>query len=113
MRVFHIATLTLTLVGPLTLTSAPTWAQSDVLGQVQHLFNNNNNQSNQQAYEQGREDEARRQQAERDRQRAEHDQPYANNTYDRNRDSRDDDRRYGNGYPNTGPHDSDNGDYPR
>lgn len=71
-------------------------AQNSLGDQVQRLFNGNNN-NDQNAYERGREDQLRQQQAQRERWRETH--PYAQN--DRERDWRDRGDHYGdNGYRN-------------
>lgn len=55
--------------GPLLALSPSAHAeQNDLMGQAQRFLNNNNNdQNNREAYQRGREDELRRQQAEHDR----------------------------------------------
>jgi hypothetical protein len=49
---------------------------NDFLGQAQRFLNNNNGNDNRDSYERGREDEMRRQQAERDRDRYQRDDSY-------------------------------------
>ncbi len=58
----------------LPLAASPALAQNDVLGGVQRLLNggNNNDEAARQAYQQGREDQARQQQMDRDRWQREH-----------------------------------------
>ncbi|MEJ0019817.1 MAG: hypothetical protein WDN25_25330 [Acetobacteraceae bacterium] len=71
--------------------SSPAQAQnSDVMGQVQKFFNNGNGSDDRAAYERGRQDELRRQQADRDRARyrRERDRDRDLGRYDRDRDQR-------------------------
>ena len=73
MRLFGAASFgAAALALPLAMGTVPAKAQgNDVLGQVQRFFNNGRN--DQDAYQRGREDELRRQQAQRDRWRENHD----------------------------------------
>ena len=70
---------------PLLAFGPPARADNDFVGQAQRFFNNGDNDRN--AYERGREDQIRRQQAERDRDRYRHehewnrDDRYANPNY--------------------------------
>ena len=59
----------LLVASPMIAFSQPAHSQqNDLMGQAQRFFNNNNNdQNSRDAYQRGREDEMRRQQAERDR----------------------------------------------
>jgi hypothetical protein len=77
MRLYHAAILAASIALPVAIsgTTVPAHAQNGALGQVQR-FLNGNQQQNQNAYEQGREDQRRRDQA----QRAEH--PDAQGQYD-------------------------------
>lgn len=68
MRLINIIAASLLAIAPLFAFSSPTHAeQNDLLGRAQQLLNNNNNAGNQDAYERGRQDEMRREQAQRDR----------------------------------------------
>lgn len=69
MKVMGAAIVGLTLVAPLAIATPPAQAQ-DVMGQVQRFFNPNGDQ---QAYERGREDQWRQQQAERAQRQAQRD----------------------------------------
>ena len=68
MRVSERQPSALALAVPLAMATAPAQAQSnDALGQVQRFFKGGqNDQNDQNAYQRGREDELRRQQAQRD-----------------------------------------------
>jgi hypothetical protein len=67
MRLINIIAAGLLATGPVFAYSSQTHAeQNDLLGRAQQLFNNNS-QTNQDAYERGRQDEMRREQAQRDR----------------------------------------------
>lgn len=86
MRIIVAGLLGLALAAPLAIGARPAAAQDQgngFFGQVQRLFNNNNN-NDQNAYERGVE-QGRRQQAERDW-HTRHGQPYARDRNDRNRD---------------------------
>jgi hypothetical protein len=70
MRLTPMLTAGLLAAGPVIAFGAPAYSQqqNDLMGQAQRFFNNNNNdQNNRDAYQRGREDELRHQQAERDR----------------------------------------------
>jgi hypothetical protein len=69
MRLINITAACLLGAGPVSAISPPAHAdQNDLLSRAQQFLNNNNdNQSGQNAYERGREDERRREQAQRDR----------------------------------------------
>ena len=68
MRLIPTIAAGLLTAGPLLGLGPPAHAQqNDLLGRAQQLLNNNNNQSDRDAYERGREDELRREQAQRDK----------------------------------------------
>jgi len=69
MRLATVITAGLLAAGPIVAFGPPAHSQqNDLMGQAQRFLNNSNNdQNNRSAYQQGREDELRRQQAERDR----------------------------------------------
>ncbi len=69
MRLAIVITAGLLAVGPVIAFGPSAHSQqNDLMGQAQRFFNNSNNdQSNRDAYQQGREDEIRRQEAERGR----------------------------------------------
>jgi hypothetical protein len=77
---------------PLVAFGPPAHADNDFVGQAQRFFNNGDNDRN--SYERGRDDEIRRQQAERDRDRyaRDRDNRYVNPNYGYR------DQGYGNGY---------------
>jgi hypothetical protein len=68
MRTIAMIACSLLLAAPLTVggTSAKA-ANNDYVGQAQRFLNNNNNSDDRSAYERGRDDERRRQEAQRDR----------------------------------------------
>jgi hypothetical protein len=67
--------------------------QNGFLGQAQRFLNNDNSQSNEDAYQRGRQDEMRREQAQRDqRYRHEDDQRWSNRDLDRDSRYRSQDR---------------------
>ena len=82
-----VASLAL-LALPLVSFSPSARADNDFMNQAQKFFNNGNNSNDREAYERGRDDELRRQQAERNRQswRRERDRDLSG--YDRDRDDR-------------------------
>ncbi|HEX5327435.1 MAG TPA: hypothetical protein VFW75_12255 [Acetobacteraceae bacterium] len=94
MRWFGAAILGAALTVPLAVASVPAQADNDVLGQMQRLFNGN--QSDRNAYERGRADQARQQ---HERWRERHDRAYNRdqNWHDHDWDHRD---WRGHGYDN-------------
>jgi hypothetical protein len=80
--------------GPMAAFSPPAHAQQNgFLGQAQRFLNNDNTQSNEDAYQRGRQDEMRREQAQRDRRyRHDDDQRWSNRDLDRNSPYRSQDR---------------------
>jgi hypothetical protein len=91
MRLTTTIAVGLLAAGPLLPLCQPAHAQqNDLLGRAQQFLNNNNNdQSSRDAYERGREDQMRREQAQRDRNyRRDTDQRWGNRDLDR-------DGRYG------------------
>jgi hypothetical protein len=92
MRLISITAAFLLGTGPLFAVCAPAHAdQNDLLGRAQQFLNSNNdNRSNQNAYERGRDDERRREQAQRDpRERRDNDERWGNRDLNQN-------GRYGN-----------------
>jgi hypothetical protein len=68
MRLINIVATGVLAIGPLFAFSSPTHAeQNDLLGRAQQFLNNNNSPSDQDTYQRGRQDEMRREQAQRDR----------------------------------------------
>ena len=68
MRIIPVFTACLLAAAPLASFAPAAHADSnDFMGQAQRFLNNNNGNDGRDAYERGREDEMRRQQAERDR----------------------------------------------
>ena len=72
---------------PLLASSPPARADNDFMGQAQRFFNGNSN-SNEDAYRRGREDEMRRQQADREDRRARREREREWSRYERDRDAR-------------------------
>jgi hypothetical protein len=85
MRPITMIACGLLIAGPLVSVTSPARADNDFLGQAQKFFNNKGDDDD--AYRRGRNDEVRRQQADRDRDswRREHDRDWSRN--DRYRDS--------------------------
>ena len=83
-----MATLALLALPLVSFSSSARADSNDFMNQAQKFFNNGNNGNDRDAYERGRDDEMRRQQAERDRRswRRERDRDLSG--YDRDRDDR-------------------------
>ena len=95
MRLMTTTALSLLAAAPLMCLGAPAQAgNNDWMGQAQQFLNNRGNDQNRDAYERGREDEMRRQQADQDRYR------YRRNDDDRDLSRDDRYRQPDNGYSN-------------
>ena len=95
MRLMTTTVLSLLVAAPLMCIGAPARADNnDWMGQAQQFLNNRGNDQNRDAYERGREDEMRRQQADQDRYR------YRRNDDDRDLSRDDRYRQPDNGYSN-------------
>jgi len=91
MRLATVIAAGLLAAGPVIAFGPPAHSeQSDLMGQAQRFLNGNNNgQTDRDAYQRGREDEMRRQQAQRDRgYHRDYDQRLGDRDRDLNRDSR-------------------------